>query len=88
MTVSVTNPISGLKTTRNTLKVTIIVDCNLATLVDKTFNDMTIKVTQTATQDIKFEDTMGQAMLNYAQCGPRVYTFTPSQPAFLTMDSG
>jgi len=88
LTASVVNPISGPASTLNTLNINIIVDCNIAVFIDKAFNDMSVKVTQTATQDITFWDNLGQAMSNYSQCGPRTYTFTPALPSFLSLDAG
>ena len=86
MTATIVNPLSGTTKATNTLNIDVFVDCNLAVLVDRQFNDMTSKVTKATTQDITFKDTMGQLMSNDAQCGPRVYTFTPELPSFLTLD--
>jgi hypothetical protein len=48
-----------------TFKLTVLNDCDSTILIDKTFNNMSVKVSQTpATQNIEFTDTKAVLLTN------------------------
>lgn len=64
-------------------------DCALTSLIDLTISDMTVKVSNPAvTQDVNFTNTKAVTYSNPIFCGLRTFAWTPSLPAFLTIDAG
>jgi hypothetical protein len=59
LTASIPNPSAGaaaIKTASTSFKLIVNDNCGSTTLIDKTFNDMTVNVEQVTTQDITFQD--------------------------------
>jgi hypothetical protein len=48
---------------------------------------MTVKVTQSVTQDITFQDTKANLHSIPGYCGARVYTFAGVMPSYLSLDA-
>jgi hypothetical protein len=89
LTASITTT-SGIMTDTAEVRITILPDCSVSQLVDKTITNMSILVSQTATQDIFFADTTSEYYANPNFCGGstgRTLTWTPSPlPAFLSVN--
>ena len=58
-------------------------NCDFTNFIDKTFNDMTIKITESTSQDIFFQDDKALGQNNDDFCGPRIITFTGGLPNYL-----
>ena len=91
ITVSATipDPVAGPTATQvitTSFVLTIDKDCPSTVLVDMPINDMAVLVTLTTTQGIHFEDSKAVEYFIPDYCGPRIITFNPSMPTFLSMD--
>jgi hypothetical protein len=78
---------SGVKTVSTSFSLDVQNDCIQTALIDKTINDMTVKVSLSSTQDITFQDTKANERATPAYCGPRVFTFSGGMPDYLSLDA-
>ena len=68
------------------IRATILSPCYNINFVNRDLDDMSMIVTGTTSQDIKFEDTAANTYSNASLCGPRIYTFSGGMPSYLTID--
>ena len=81
-TISIPTPLS----TTATWTLTVVSDCTITTLTDKTISDIVYGVTLTKSDtDIFFQDSISTGKTNDAYCGARKYTLTPNTYGWLSI---
>jgi hypothetical protein len=86
---SIPDPAQGstaTKTINAVFTIQIANDCLSTSIISKSFQNMSIFVTQSTTQDITFEDTKANFYSIPDYCGPRVINFSGGIPSYLSLD--
>ena len=59
--------------------------CDTTSLLDNGISNVIAKISKADLIDLTFEDSFAQQWNLATLCGPRIYTFTPTLPSFMSM---
>jgi len=91
VTASIPQPslgVGGTKQVSTSFVLDVLNDCPSTILNDLTIIDMNVKVSLSSTQDVTFTNTKSVTYADPIFCGPRLFTWTPSLPSYLSLNAG
>jgi len=91
VTASIPQPslgVGGTKQVSMLFILNVLNDCPSTILNDLSILDMSVKVSLSSTQDVTFTNTKSVTYADPIFCGPRLFTWTPSLPSYLSLNAG